>query len=406
MRNLTVLKYVATLVLSGQLLLPATVGLGLAAANPVKTATDGHNAFAVDLYQTLGDTEGNLFFSPLSISIALSMTYAGARDETAAVMQQVLHLSSDPSAVHEGNCVLQEMLENHLVATGQLELANSLWPGRHEKLLESFVETLQKNYGAECRPLDYASDPAAAAKVINQWVAEKTHDRIVDLLQPGDITPDMRLVLVNAISFEGKWVHAFDPERTYPTRFNLADGSFVEVPGMTQSADFSFAQLPGVSVVELPFAGGNTSMVFAVPDAVDGLAKLEAQLTPAVIDQWLAALRTSELHLTLPRFEMGERVDLAQVLSGMGMAEAFGREADFSGMTGDRGLFIDRVIHQAMLKVHEEGAEAAAATAVMMKRASISPSLRVDRPFLFMIRHNETGSILFLGRLVDPRGKV
>jgi serine protease inhibitor len=380
----------------------ASAGTLMATATFADDLVTGHNGFAFDLYQAISPGGDNIFFSPLSISSALSMTYAGAKNQTAAEMQKVMHLPANEKTLHEGNRVLQQLLEKNLDAGSQMHLANSLWPDRSENLLDSFVQCLKENYGAETQSLDFRNNPDEAAAAINKWVEEKTKGRIVDLLQPGDLTTDTRLVLANAIVFDGKWQQAFDPAKTRPLSFRLADGNLVQVQGMVQKDDFRFAQMDNFKLLEVPFSGLETSLLIAMPDDAAALEELESNLNPDLIDQWLAGMRVREISLTMPRFEMDYRVDLAKVLVRMGMEDAFQSSADFSGMTGDKSLFISKVIHQATLKVHEEGAEAAAATAVVMEKLSESMGFRVDRPFLFMIRHRETGTILFLGRLMNP----
>lgn len=386
--------FIPVFILSTLLAMPTMVSGSIIRSTAV---VEGHNNFAIDLYRTLGHDSGNLFFSPLSISTALSMTYDGANGETASQMQKTLHFLPSRNSLNEGNRALLKLLES-----SQLKQANSLWPDYGETLLESFIYSLKKNYGAECQSLDFARNPEDATEVINKWVEEKTLGRITDLLHPDDIDSGTRLVLANAIVFDGKWEQAFDPAKTVSMPFKLAGGGVTQVKGMVQKGHFSLATMDGFSVLEIPFMGKKTSLLIALPDQVDGLPELEKRLTPKAVTQWISQMTDTELTLAIPRLEMDERTDLSRVLIKMGMVDAFDHNADFSGMTGDLGLFIDKVIHQATLKIHEEGVEAAAATALTFKRFSIIESFRVDRPFVFMIRHQATGSILFMGRMVNP----
>ncbi len=380
--------------------LPATAQTSPTLAHDVAS---GHNNFAIDLYQALGQKDGNLFFSPLSISTALSMTYAGAKNQTATDMQKVMHFPASDSALHQGNMVLQMLLENKLSENGQLTLANALWPDLNEPLLESFVANLKQYYGAAYQTLDFSSDPGLALNTINQWVEEKTHGRIVDLLGPGDITERTSLVLTNAIVFDGLWKQAFDPAKTVPLDFHLPDGGSIKVQAMVQTSEFMHADLGEFRVLEMPFKGTETSFLIVLPDDVDGLADLEKELSPSAINQWRAQMRETELKLVLPRFEMTERVELSEVLTELGMGIAFSGDTDFTGISAQKGLAISKVIHQATFRINEEGAEAAAATAVIMLRSSIlTAPFEVDHPFLFMIRHQETGSIIFMGRMMNP----
>jgi len=364
---------------------------------PVSTAVKSHNGFAIDLYHTLGQGEGNLFFCPLSISTALSMTCAGAKNLTAHEMQNVLHFEDGQTAFHQGNKALQKLLEK-----SELIQANSLWPDLNETLLDSFLKSLQKNYGAECNPLDFAKDPDKATAAINKWVEDKTIGRIKNLLQPGDITSYTRLVLANAIVFDGQWQTAFDPNKTVEMPFHLADGSVVKTQGMFQKNHFMTAKLDDFILLEIPFKEEKTSLLIALPDMIGGLPELENSITAKALNGWIPQMRKKEIRVGLPRIEMNERIDLSEVLVRMGMANAFSPKADFSGISAKKGLFIGKVVHQAALKINEEGVEAAAATAVIMKRESATETVLFNRPFIFMIRHRETGSILFMGRIINP----
>ncbi len=395
---------IPTLTLLTLFLVSAPIRTALSATSATDETVSGHNAFAIDLYQTLGQHKGNLFFSPLSISIALSMTYAGAKNQTATDMQKVMHFSSSETALHEGNQALQQLLEKSLVESSQLDLANALWPNRNETLLASFVQSMRQYYGADCQALDLVGDPEGSAAVINNWVKEKTHGRIVELLKPSDINPQAGLILTNAIVFDGEWEQAFDPEHTGPLSFNFPDGGTAEVLAMKQNNQFLQADLDGFSMLEMPFKGHDASFLILLPDEVNGLADLESKLTPAALAQWIAELRPKDLSLVLPRFAMDERVELAKALDHLGMGNAFSVNADFSGISETGGLYIGQVIHQATLKIHEEGAEAAAATAlIMLARSCVEGEFFVvDRPFLFMIRNPATGSIFFMGRMMNP----
>lgn len=393
MKNSTFSKVISAAALSLVFISPA-----LSEPAAVKELVTSHNSFAMDLYQALNKDGENLFFSPLSISTALAMTYAGAKNQTAQQMQEVLHNTGNQDAYHEGNEALRKLLQK-----SALIQANSLWPDKNENLLDSFLYTLQKQYGAQCQPLEFATDPELAASVINDWVAENTLGRVQDLLQPHDITADTRLVLANAMVFDGQWQEAFDPAMTRPMAFYLADGTILEIPGMHRKSNIMIASWDDFKLVELPFKGNETSLLMVVPNMRGGLPAIEDFISAEAINLWVKQLKSREVSLALPRFEMNERVDLSEVLIGLGMDSAFSPDADFTGISEDKGLFIGKILHQAAVKINEEGVEAAAATAVIMKRESVAELLQINRPFLFMIRHKETGSILFMGRMADPR---
>lgn len=366
----------------------------------------GNTAFAVDLYHQLRTAEGNLFFSPYSISTALAMTYAGARGDTEAQMARVLHFDLDhltQETLHNAFAALQEHLAR-VQGKGDVALhaANSLWPQAGYTFLAAFLDLCQRCYGVTITPVDYGADSEAARQLINAWVEEKTNDKIKDLLKPPHVTPLTTLILVNAIYFKGNWAHQFDPEDTDDGPFYLATGDVVSVPLMRQKARFGYQATKDLQVLELPYVGEDLSMLVLLPQERDGLPSLEAALTVENLALWTQDLEPVTVQVWLPRFKLSGEFDLGETLEAMGMVDAF-HAADFSGMTGQRDLFISAVVHKAFVDVNEEGTEAAAATAVVMGRGiSPSPIFCADHPFLFLIRENSSGSVLFLGRVVDP----
>ena len=382
------------------------------APEPPVTATQAAastNAFAVDLYGRLSGDDGNLFFSPSSLAIALAMTYAGAREETAAEMATVLHLPDRGDAVHAAWAELQAAWTPGEGAAHRLEVANRLWPQVGFDLQRAYVELIRDRYDGGLQPLDFAHDTEGARRTINAWVEERTEEKIKDLLPVGSLEPFTRLVLTNAVYFLGDWEHAFASRSTHDASFRLPDGESVQVPMMRQVERFKLGVHDGLRVLELPYAGDELSMYVLLPDAPDGLPDLERRLDAATLEAWLAEAPVERVRCLLPKWRVTASFDLGKVLAAMGMSAAFdGACADFSGMTGHKDLVIDRVIHKAYVDVDEEGTEAAAATAVTMKLTSVShepPPVEFicDHPFLYLIRHRETGAILFLGRLADPR---
>lgn len=365
----------------------------------------GNNAFALDLYGAAAAGDGNLFLSPFSVSAALAMTYAGAAGVTADEMADVLDVRLDPAAFHEDfGTLMRDLGGDHEGRGYTLSVANRIWGQEGYGWAEDFVAVNADDYGAPLEGADFTADPDAVREEINAWVAEQTREKIPELLQPGDVTVDTRMVLANAIYFKATWITQFDPADTRDRPFHLAGGGSVDVPTMSVEGEFEVAFLDGLSVLRLPYTDDEVSMLVLLPDDVDGLADLEAALSPEAIEGWVAALDTSELPVTLPRWELRYRADLASLLADLGMVAAFDPiAADFSGMTGgDNDLYIGRVIHEAYVKVDEEGTEAAAATAVAMEAGSAGVSFDADHPFVFVIRDDLTGAILFMGRVADP----
>ncbi len=372
-------------------------------SDDVKATAVANNAFALDLYAKLRTAEGNLFFSPYSVSSALAMTFAGARGQTATEMAGVLHFTLPHERLHPACAVLEQRIEAGESDGGcQLSIANALWAQQGLTILDEFRQLTAENYGAGLRALDFRTATEQARQTINTWVEEQTHNKIVELLKPGDVRPMTALVLTNAIYFKGLWLSPFEADRTGEAAFTVEPGRQVQVPMMNQAGEFGIGHGDGAQLLELPYVGDDLAMVVLLPQKEDGLADLERSLTPEKLDKWLGTLRSRRVAIYLPRFELTKRFDLGDVLRAMGMAAAFGGAADFGGITGKKELFIDKVVHKAFVSVDEEGTEAAAATGVAMARTSLPPTFRADHPFMFLIRHRPTGAILFVGRVIDP----
>ncbi len=362
-----------------------------------RALVDGNTAFAVDLYHQLRSAQGNLFFSPYSISTALAMTYAGARGDTESQMAQALHFELGQDVLHPAFAALEAHFAQ-IQTKGDIAMyvANSLWPQIDCTFLPAFLELCQRFYGVKVTHVNYKGDPQGARQQINAWVEEKTRDKIKELLKP------RHLILVNAIYFKGNWAHQFDKQRTRDFYFCLNERDSVKVPMMEQKARFGYGETDDLQVLEMSYAGGDLSMIVLLPQDKTGLPALEAALAADALAKWTQDLPQMEVRVLLPRFKLSGEFDLSKTLETMGMIDAF-HAADFSGMTGRRDLFISAVVHKAFVDVNEEGTEAAAATAVVMTRgAGMAPFFVADHPFLFLIRENTTGSILFLGRVVDP----
>jgi len=376
---------------------------------PSEQLAAASNAFAADIYGELAGKPGNLFFSPFSLQIALSMTLAGARGETAVEMREVLHLPGSGPGLHAGIAAWQERLRS---ATNdslfELSIANRLWGQEGVEFLAPFLSTCRDRYGAELGAVDFGQSETAR-RTINDWVAEQTRDRIQDLIPGGALTRDTQLVLTNAIYFLGSWRHTFAAEATAEAPFFLAGGGEVPTPLMFQEERFRYAEIDGAQLLEMPYRDAPLTMLVVLPRERDGLAAVERRLAAADLEVWIQALRNRKVRVHLPRFETTASFRLNDILTRLGMTTAFTSQADFSGMTAAERLFISDVLHKAFVAVDEKGTEAAAATAIVMSRTSMPPpedpvEFRADRPFLFLIRDLRTGTVLFLGLLVDPTG--
>jgi len=399
---------------------PAEPPPASATVDPGPTPTDAErngfawsgNAFGVDLWARLREQRGNLVVSPASISMALAMTWAGARSETAAEMARVLHFEGDPEAIHRA-AAHQLASWNDMNRTAySLRVANRLF-GEHRYTFEQeFLSLTRDRYGAELEPADFRGQPDPSRQRINTWVAERTEQRIRDLLPPNSIVPATRLVLANAVYFLGTWTHQFQPSRTADLPFHVDGGRPVPVPTMRQTEDFGFAEVPDATLLELPYRGDELSMVIILPTAVNGLPALEQSLSVERLEG--GALPRTNVSVSLPRFTIdpAQPLPLGQVLQAMGMPLAFDAErADFTGIATPpdpaQRLLISDVFHKAFVSVDEEGTEAAAATAVVMMEGAGRPaeprSFVADHPFLFLIRDTRSRAILFLGRVVSPQ---
>ena len=361
----------------------------------------GNFAFAVDLYQELSSLEGNLFFSPHSISTALGMTYAGARENTAKEMKDALNFGLDQSQLHPAFKKLNKKLAaNARKADQKLNIANGLYLTGGD-VSKEFKALLKKSYDAELFTGDL--------DMINGWVKRKTEGKIEKILEK--LSPNSVCVLLNAIYFKGVWESQFKESHTGDAPFNLSSTKQVTVPLMYQKSDFKILKKKDFQAIVIPYKGKRISMIVLLPQDVDGLAALEKQLTTEGLKQWLAELDkkpAQKTQLFMPKFKFETGYDLVPPCKRLGMKDAFDTKgkADFRGMGWPKGdLWISQIKHKAFVEVNEEGTEAAAATAVTMETTSVRryPVFRADHPFLFMIRDNQTGSIMFMGRVVDFR---
>jgi serpin B len=402
----------------------ATPGRAQATREPSTDATlplvRANNSFAFELYRQIAPTaDQNAFFSPYSISTALAMTWAGAHGNTAAQMASVLHIDAlKAENVAPAFGVLQKSLAEEEKQSGvQLAVANSLWPEQNPEipLRPEYIKLVQESFGSAIFPVDYKSQAEAARQRINQWVESKTNQRIQNLLAAGQVTDATRLILVNAIYFKGNWAEKFDAQATTPAPFQLSGVKTVSTPFMHKSfarGEAGYAEISGtpapLQILVLPYQGKSLQMVMLLPKSPSGVADLEKNLTAEQWESWLGQLRwDAKVEVALPKFKLNARYGLTSPLQALGMTDAFNAtQADFSGMTKPSYLSISDVVHQAFVEVNEEGTEAAAATGVIMSLAmevaGPTPVFRADHPFLFLIRDQQSGTILFMGRLASP----
>ena len=395
----------------------------------VPTATDadlaalarGNTTFAFDLYEALREDGGNLFYSPYSISLALAMTYAGARGDTETQMADTLHFNLPQDRLHPTFNTLDLDLasrgkdERDKDAEGfTLRIANAVWAQHDYQFQQTFIDLLAEYYGAGVEPADFYEAPEKSRVTINDWIAEQTEDRIIDMVPPGVIQKLTTMVLTNAIYFKAAWALPFYEGDTNKGPFHLLDGSETLVPMMRQTESFRYVRMDGYQIVDLPYVGHELSMTILLPDE-GRFREFEDALDATLLERVLGDAERQYLTLVMPKFEFELQFMLSRTLEQMGMSNAFDRgTSDFSGMDGNSCfagdepcLFIQDVIHQAFVSVDEQGTEAAAATAVVVVGESARPDpirVAINRPFIFLVRDLETGAILFLGRVLDPRG--
>ena len=367
-----------------------------------------NTAFALLLYQQLREQEaGNLFYSPYSISLALAMTYAGARGETERQMAETLHFDLEQEKLHRAFNALDQILRPENInedSSFRLNIANSLWGQQGYPFLEEFLLTLARNYGAGMNLVDF-KDAEKVREIINAWVEEETEEKIQDLIPEGALDVLTRLVLVNAIYFNANWAFPFDASATQLDSFTLLDGSTVEVQMMNQRANLNYMRAEGYQAVELPYMDSSMAMYVLLPDA-GNFEAFEQALDGNLLQDVREGLQWTSVELSLPKFNIESAFGLNETLQAMGMVDAFDPDlADFTGMTPERELYITDVIHKAYVNVDEKGTEAAAATGVVVGIVSMPADevvMKVDRPFVFVILDRVTGTLMFVGSVVNP----
>lgn len=370
---------------------------------------EGNNQFAFNLYKNLGQADGNVFYSPYSISQALAMTYGGAKGATETGMASALSFTLPQDRLH----ATFNYLDAHLSQSGQVpsgkdvqfqfHVVNAIWGQKDYSFLPQYLDLLAQNYGAGLRVLDFIKATEASRVAINKWVEDQTANRIKDLVPPGSVNEQTRLVLTNAIYFNASWQSQFKTSNTVQGTFKALNGNGVSASMMKQSTDFRYAEGADYQAVELPYQGNQMSMVLLVPR--DGsFQAFEKAMDAATVKAIVDKLQVRRVNLVMPKFSFQSSIGLKQPLTALGMGVAFTQNADFSGIDGKKDLLIQDVLHKAFVAVDEQGTEAAAATAVIVGTTSmpVTVDMTVDHPFIFLIRDISTGSIIFLGRVVNP----
>lgn len=374
-----------------------------------KNVTDANNRFAFDFYSRLANdptnAESNIFFSPFSLSSVFSITYDGARGDTADEIRSVFHFPKDDVARRQEFANISAIM-NREDNTTHLTTANALWAENTYPFLPEYVSTAQQYYAANVTNLDFINKADDSRNRINTWVEERTNNKIRDFIPNGGINPSTRLVITNAIYFNGKWEKPFDERETGEYRFSVTPGKTVRVSMMQRGDNFAYTETSRIQMIELPYKHGNgkdLSMIVILPKH-ETLAAVENSLNGEMLSDLEQKLTDTKMVVFLPKFKLETRYELPEVLKAMGMPTAFASGADFSGMDGTKRLFINNVVHKAFIEVNEEGTEASAASSVYLSKSGIdnSPVFRADHPFLFLIQDKETGTILFIGRVVNP----
>ena len=373
-----------------------------------QTAID-NNRFALDMYRELAGKEENVFFSPWSLNSALSMTYEGARDETAEEIRSVLHFSENVTLEGSYLSALDKRINDNNLGF-ILSTANAIWVDKDISLIKEYADVVEGYYHSKADNVDFKDTPDDARQTINTWVEQKTADKIKDLIPPNYVDHLTRLVLTNAIYFKGAWVKEFDRTKTWNDIFITGDGRTVTVPMMKrldEEARFNYLEKRDMQMLQMQYKGENISLLILLPKEHD-IVPLEKSLTVDKLDQWKRDLKEQRVDVYIPKFKINANYFLAKNLTKMGMPTAFAEMADLSGISTGKGLFISEVIHQAFIDVDEKGTEAAAATAVLTKEGlsqdtdQMAPIFRADHPFLFLIEDKETNCILFMGKFSDP----
>jgi serpin B len=407
-------------ILFSSLTLPALILIflsSIALAQDGSDIVEGNNQFACDLYAKYKHEDGNIFYSPYSITSALGMTYEGAAGKTAEEIQTVFHFHKNDSIRRDSFFKINNEI-NKTDKKYNLSVANALWAQKDYEFLDDYVGLVEKYYSGKLTNLDFINATEKSRLTINSWVENKTNNKIKDLIPQGALSRETKLVLTNAIYFKGSWLKQFDAKNTKEKDFRISSDSTIKTQMMHlaagENANFNYTETNDLQILELPYDGDDLSMLILLPKK-ENIETAEESIDSKNLSDWRNSLRKERVDVSLPRFKFETKYFMVQDLADLGMPTAFtpgidmGGKADFSGMTGNKELNIDEIIHQAFVEVNEEGTEAAAATAVIMVALTAVPTIisrpirfNANHPFVFIIQDRNTGNILFMGRVSDP----
>ena len=402
-------KIIVPLLILSMLLLGCAPQIEIPITDDTGTTEEGinelvkaNNQFGLDIYSAVSQEPGNVFISPWSLASALSMTYEGARGQTADEMKNAMHLP-DAEVRHSSFAKLFNDI-NKKDKKYQLFTANALWAQKDYPFLPEYLNLVEKYYAGKATNVDFIGNTEQARTAINDWVEDHTNDKIKNLFEKGVLTDMTRLVLTNAIYFKGTWLKQFEKSDTFDADFRINPEKTIQVPMMSMhEEEFNYYEDDKMQILEMPYDGEELSILVLLPKDND-LTELERTISADDLGAWRGALRQETLDVYIPKFTFETKYSLSDILANMGMPTAFSMGADFSGMNGKKELFIGIVVHQAFVEVNEEGTEAAAATGVDMTLSAMpmTKTFRADHPFIFLIQERNSGNILFLGRVIDP----
>ncbi len=380
----------------------------------IHAQAQGNNTFAFELYNRLGKTKGNLFFSPYSISAAMVLPYAGSAGATRSQIQTVMHYLAQDTNLYNAFSGLNSFLTTSQFIgpnESRLYLANSIWIQRDLKILPAFYQIASEYFKASLKQADFMRNPDSARLNINGWVQERTEGRIMDLLKSNDVDTSTRLVVVSSIFMKAVWLFPFDPSLTESATFFISPNASVSIPMMTRTSFFSLLQGNRYTLLEMPYridkeGAAQLSLLVFLPNENFELPQIESTILSSSLEGLMKNLERKQVIVSLPRFKLSQEFNLNQILQQMGLTLPFSSSADFSGITGNTELAINDVIHKAYLSIDEKGTEAVAATAVTIGLKAVQEEtpivFKADHPFLFMIIEKTTNSVLFIGRYVNP----
>jgi len=376
----------------------------------VKDVAESNNEFAFNLYKKFGEDPPNLVFSPYSILSALAVTYAGARGKTAFEMSEVLWFPGDQDIFHPVFKAFTDSILTSAKEKGtEMNIANALWVQEDYRLLQSFIDLAAAYYNANAENVNFKTfdDQEKSRQKINQWVEKKTNDKIRELIPQGILNELTRMVITNAIWFNGNWLNPFEKSKTTPSIFHITPNRTVTTDFMHQEKETGYYKDDEVQAIELPYKNNKLSMIIILPEEIEGWKLIGRILTGERLEVIYKGIQVHKINMSIPKFSYESEFKLKQILYSMGMEQAFTNDADFSGMTAENDLRIDDVIHKAFIEVNETGTEAAAATAVTMALKTALEEEDIiqfiaDHPFLYLIIDKSTGGIIFMGRFVNP----